>query len=254
MFTTQFWLIVIGIAQMIGCSWIFSKFQKRAYKREIRSRHSYVLLAKLLAEEEKLRCNISKCNEDGTGEVYLGLPEGIVKVFSLGNGRFAIFLVGAVIINDLHVDMAREICKDLNTKESRVRYSVGFEPAFSKTGISITCDFEEDGDDETYNNITPLGRKYLQEVLIGLNKGKGIQASYAPKKVDIAGVYGNYQGKELENGEHELAEMSFVGVFPRKKPRYALAVIINRPNEQTRGPKDLANGIVNNLVEWLSKH
>lgn len=55
MFTTQFWLIVIGIAQMIGCSWIFSKFQKRAYKREIRSRHSYVLLAKLLAEEEKLR-------------------------------------------------------------------------------------------------------------------------------------------------------------------------------------------------------
>jgi hypothetical protein len=80
MFTTQFWLIVIGIAQMIGCSWIFSKFQKRAYKREIRSRHSYVLLAKLLAEEDKLRCNISKCNEDGTGEVYLGLSEGIVKV------------------------------------------------------------------------------------------------------------------------------------------------------------------------------
>ena len=88
MFTTQFWLIVIGIAQMIGCSWIFSKFQKRTYKREIRSRHSYVLLAKLLAEEEKLRCNISKCNEDGTGEVYLGLSEGIVKVFSLGNDRF----------------------------------------------------------------------------------------------------------------------------------------------------------------------
>lgn len=28
--------------------------------------------------------------------------------------------------------MAREICKDLNTKESRVRYSVGFEPAFPK--------------------------------------------------------------------------------------------------------------------------
>lgn len=108
--------------------------------------------------------------------------------------------------------------------------------------------------EETYNNITPLGRKYLQEVLIGLNKGKGIQASYAPKKVDIAGVYGNYQGKELENGEHKLAEMAFVGVFPAKKPRYVLAVIINRPNEPTHGPKDLANGIVNKLVEWLSKH
>lgn len=163
MFTTQFWLIVIGIAQMIGCSWIFSKFQKRTYKREIRSRHSYVLLAKLLAEEEKLRCNISKCNEDGTGEVYLGLPQGIVKVFSLGNGRFAISLVGAVIINDLHVDMAREICKDLNTKESRVRYSVGFEPAFSKTGISITCDFEEDGDDETTEyDILSYTKTYLE--------------------------------------------------------------------------------------------
>lgn len=75
-----------------------------------------------------------------------------------------------------------------------------------------------------------------------------------PKKVDIAGVYGNYQGKELENGEHELAEMSFVGVFPSKKPRYALAVFINRPNEPTHGPKELANSIVNELVEWLSKH
>lgn len=163
MLTAQFWLIVIGFAQMIGCSWIFSMFQKRAYKREIRSRHSYVLLAKLLAEEEKLRCNISKCNEEGTGEVYLDLPEGIVKVFSLGNDRFAISLVGAVIINDLHVGMAREICKDLNTKESRVRYSVGFEPAFSKTGISITCDFEEDGDDETTEyDILSYAKTYLE--------------------------------------------------------------------------------------------
>lgn len=76
----------------------FNMFQKRAYKREIRSRHSYVLLAKLLAEEERLGRNISKCNEDGTGEVYLGLPEGIVKVFSLGNDRFAISLVGAVVL------------------------------------------------------------------------------------------------------------------------------------------------------------
>lgn len=137
MFSTQFWLIVIGFAQMIGCCWIFNMFQKRAYKREIRSRHSYVLLAKLLAEEERLGRNISKCNEDGTGEVYLGLPEGIVKVFSLGNDRFAISLVGAVIVNDLHADMARELCKDLNTKESRVRYSVGYEPAFTKRAFPL---------------------------------------------------------------------------------------------------------------------
>ena len=163
MFTTQFWLIVIGFAQMIGCSWICSKFQKRSYKREIRCRHSYVLLAKLLAEEERLRCNVSKCREDGTGEVYLGLPEGIIKVFSLGNDRFAISLVGAVIVNDLHADMARELCKNLNTMESRVRCSVGYEPAFSKTGISITCDFEEDGDDETTEyDILSYAKTYLE--------------------------------------------------------------------------------------------
>lgn len=84
-------------------------------------------------------------------------------MFSLGNDRFAISLVGAVIINDLHVDMAREICKDLNTKESRVRYSVGFELAFSKTGISITCDFEEDGDDETTEyDILSYTKTYLE--------------------------------------------------------------------------------------------
>ena len=31
MFTTQFWLIVIGFAQMIGYSWIFSMFQKQEF-------------------------------------------------------------------------------------------------------------------------------------------------------------------------------------------------------------------------------
>ena len=48
--------------------------------------------------------------------------------------------------------------------------------------------------------------------------------------------------------------MSFVGLFPAKKPRYALALFINRPNEPAHDSKDLANGIVNNLVEWLTKH
>ena len=31
MFTTLFWLIVIGFAQMIGCSWIFSMFLKQEF-------------------------------------------------------------------------------------------------------------------------------------------------------------------------------------------------------------------------------
>lgn len=141
----------------------FSVNSKKGLQTGIRSRHSYVLLAKLLSEEEKLGRNISKCNEDGTGEVYLGLPEGIVKVFSIGNDKFAISLVCAVIINDIHADMAREFCKELNAKKSRIRYSVGFEPAFSKTGISITCDFEEDGDDETTEyDILSYAKTYLE--------------------------------------------------------------------------------------------
>lgn len=163
MFTTQFWLIIIGLAQMFACCWIFSKFQKRSYKRNIRSKHSYVLLAILLAEEEQLRCNIKECREDGTGEVYLNLPQGIVKVFSHGIGKFAISLVGAVSINDTHADMAREFCKELNVNESRIRYSVGFEPVFSKTGFSITCDFEEETDEENAEyDILSYAKTYLE--------------------------------------------------------------------------------------------
>lgn len=61
---------------------------------------------------------------------------------------FAISLLGAVLINDLHADMAREFCKELNANEKRIRYSVGFEPAIAKTGFSITCDFEDEVDEE----------------------------------------------------------------------------------------------------------
>lgn len=82
MFSTDFWLLIIGCAFFFGCSWIFSNFQKSSYKREIRNRRSFVLLAKLLAEEENLACDTRGCKEDGTGEVYLALPEGVVRVFS----------------------------------------------------------------------------------------------------------------------------------------------------------------------------
>lgn len=163
MFSTQFWLIVIGFAKMLGCCWIYNKFQERSYKRKIRSCHSYVLLAILLAEEEKLEYNSSKCNEDGTGEVYLGLPQGIVKVFSHGSDKFAISLVCAVVINEIHADIARELCKELNTKENRIRYSVSFEPSFLKTGFSITCDFEDNSDDETTEyDILSYAKTYLE--------------------------------------------------------------------------------------------
>ena len=120
--------------------------------------------------------------------------------------------------------------------------------------VLIFPTLEGDSVTEEPNDMTPLGRKYLQEVLIGLNKGDGIQASYAPKKVELAGIYGDYQGEEFESGKHTPAEMSFVGVFPAQKPRYALAVFINRPDEPTHSSKDFANIIVNKVVEWLSKH
>lgn len=99
MFTTLFWLVVIGLAQAIDFGWISSKVQKRSYKRDIRSRHSYVLLAILLAEEENLRCNTCDCREDGTGKVYLGLPQGIVKVFSRFLRHSQIFEHFFVLIN-----------------------------------------------------------------------------------------------------------------------------------------------------------
>ena len=120
--------------------------------------------------------------------------------------------------------------------------------------VLIFPTLEGDSVTEEPNDMLPLGRKYLQEVLVGLNKGDGIQAAYAPKKVELAGIYGDYQGEELESGKHTPAEMSFVGVFPAQKPRYALAVFINRPDEPTHSSKDFANSIVNEVVEWLSKH
>ena len=120
--------------------------------------------------------------------------------------------------------------------------------------VLIFPTLEGDSVTEEPNDMMPLGRKYLQEVLVGLNKGDGIQAAYAPKKVELAGIYGDYQGEEFENGKHTPAEMSFVGVFPAQKPRYALAVFINRPDEPTHSSKDFANSIVNEVVEWLSKH
>ena len=136
MFSTDFWLLIIGCAFFFGCSWIFSNFQKSSYGRDIEKK------------ELKIACDTRGCKEDGTGEVYLALPEGVVRVFSHRDGKFAISLLGAVLINDLHADMAREFCKELNANEKRIRYSVRFEPAIAKTGFSITCDFEDEVDEE----------------------------------------------------------------------------------------------------------
>ena len=156
-----------------------------------------------------------------------------------------------------HGDNTFGIWKKMTSDEKQtnaMELAALFNSAYQKNTLTFPSLQGDSVTEETYNNITPLGRKYLQEVLIGLNKGDGIQASYAPKKVDIAGIYGNYQGKEVGNGECEQAEMSFVGVLPVNKPRYAMTIFINRPNTPIHDSKDFANGIVNELVEWLSKH
>ena len=102
----EIWFCVVSIAQSMGCAWIYSLFQKRAYKKDIRSRHSYVLLGMLLAKEEKLPCYFSGSREEGIGETYLRLPEGIIKVFSWGVDGFAISLVGAVKVDDMLASMS----------------------------------------------------------------------------------------------------------------------------------------------------
>lgn len=154
-------------------------------------------------------------------------------------------------------DNAFGIWKKMTSDEKQtnaMELAAVFNSLYQKNIITFPTLQADSVTEATIDRIKPLGRKYLQEVLIGLNKGDGIQASYAPKKVELAGIYGNYQGKDIENGEHKLAEMSFVGLFPAKKPRYALALFINRPNEPIHDSKDLADGIVNDLVEWLTKH
>lgn len=161
----EIWFYVVSIAQSMGCAWIYSLFQKRAYKKDIRSRHSYVLLGMLLAKEEKLPYYFSGSREEGIGETYLRLPEGIIKVFSWGVDGFAISLVGAVKVDDMLASKAREFCKELNAKENRVRYSVGFDPIVSETCFTITCNFEEeadgDGEDAAEYYILSYAKTYL---------------------------------------------------------------------------------------------
>ena len=105
----------------------------------------------------------------------------------------------------------------------------------------------------TDSQINPLGCQYLREILTGLNKADGIQAHYAPKEVEIAGIYGNYRGKELDNGKTDLAETSFVGVLPAKDALYSVCVFIHRPDNPVHSSADLARNLVNELAVWLSK-
>ncbi len=104
-----------------------------------------------------------------------------------------------------------------------------------------------------HNTTTPKERQYIKDVLVGLNKADGIQVDYAPRGIELAGVYGNW-GKDYYTEDNTLTETSFVGFFPAPNPRYSICVFIHRPDEPSHSPKDLATSVVNELVTWLMKH
>lgn len=104
-----------------------------------------------------------------------------------------------------------------------------------------------------HNTTTPKERQYIKEVLVGLNKADGIQVDYAPRGIELAGVYGNW-GKDYYTEDNTLTETSFVGFFPAPNPRYSICVFIHRPDKPSHSPKDLATSVVNELVTWLMKH
>lgn len=104
-----------------------------------------------------------------------------------------------------------------------------------------------------HNTTTPKERQYIKEVLVGLNKADGIQVDYAPRGIELAGVYGNW-GKDYYTEDCNLTETSFVGFFPAQNPRYSICVFIHRPTEPAHSPKDLATSVVNKLISWLMKY
>lgn len=104
-----------------------------------------------------------------------------------------------------------------------------------------------------HNTTTLKERQYIKEVLVGLNKAGGIQVDYAPRGIELAGVYGNW-GKDYYTEDNTLTETSFVGFFPAQNPRYSICVFIHRPDEPSHSPKDLATSVVNELISWLMKH
>lgn len=105
---------------------------------------------------------------------------------------------------------------------------------------------------EVNGEFTGMGHLYMHEVLLGLNQADGIQANYAPENIELGGIYGN-GGLETDEGEADLSETSFAGLFPAKKPRYCICVFIHRPNEPEHSSKDLATSVVNELIAWLMK-
>lgn len=94
---------IILLAQHIVASLILDRIYGSSYRREMRSKRSFVSLAALLAVEQEISHNKELCKDDGTGIVFLSFPQGLVKVFSHDDGRFGITIVVRVI-DDAYVD------------------------------------------------------------------------------------------------------------------------------------------------------
>lgn len=102
------------------------------------------------------------------------------------------------------------------------------------------------------DETSPLGRQYMRDVLRGLNVADGIQAEFAPKGIEIAGVYGDWN-KGYLGAENTLAETSFAGFFPVNNPLYSICVFVHGTGKPEHGAKELATSVVNELVAWLIK-
>lgn len=94
---------IILLAQHIVATLILDRIYGSSYRREMRSKRSFVSLAALLAVEQEISHNKELCKDDGTGIVFLSFPQGLVKVFSHDDGRFGITIVVRVI-DDAYVD------------------------------------------------------------------------------------------------------------------------------------------------------
>lgn len=104
-------------------------------------------------------------------------------------------------------------------------------------------------------NVTPINKQdkaigpIVRTLLADMNVGDALQAKYAPRGVKISGLY-SFNAKPLTNER----EFMFAGAIPAEKPRYAIGVFVDTPqNDTPHYAGDLAKWVVNPLVEWLTK-
>lgn len=139
------------------------------------------------------------------------------------------------------------ICEDMNAMElaavlSSIYYRDG--AIYIPTLIGDSIDIQDKDDN-------PQGyHKYVKEIMAGLNQNGGAQSSYAPKGINIAGIYGT--ANELKTQiDGVVSQAAFGGCFPTESPRYGIGVFIDKSPQETITSRHLST-IVNSVVETLS--